>query len=653
MYSYNFFLYVFFICIPFVFLDAQSTATQRTDSSGIYRLSEVIVSANRYPTPSYEIASSISVIDSLQIAQSNGTDFLDLIKNQYGLYIAQSGGPGQLAQMYMRGATPDQILVEVNGVKMNMPDDVNNSYDFSMIPLDNIQRIEILRGPQSTLYGSDAMAGVINIITRKGNSSSKYFLNLEGGSLNTYKGLFGISGRYGLAEYSLTLSKAKSQGISAADANLPGNAEPDGYQKYNISSSVGLNLSDILNLKFFAIFNKSNIDLDQFGGAYGDDPTYIYKHEQGAYRAEANINAFNNKWKQKLGFSYMRNLRTYNYDSTINNPASSSSSYQGNSYQVDWQNNLRLLPNHLVTFGIEANSQSMSSIYFYNSSFYEASVSDFPKQSLNTVSVYLQDQLNFGNVSFTTGGIRYDRKGKFGSDFTFRITQAYLIKNTDTKIKATYGTGFKAPSLYDLYDPNYGNPNLKSERSTGWEAGFEQYILDYKILLGADYFYNNISNLFGYDNNYKTINIEKVLTNGVEVYVKAYISNSLNLDANYTYTNVIDKTPNETIKNISYLLRRPKHSASLKMNYNFTKQASISYYINFVGSRYDEDFSFYPAEKVELANYTLMNLAASYQLTNFLRIYGTIKNITNKRYEEVFGYGTSGRTGYLGIKLNL
>jgi vitamin B12 transporter len=647
MLTYKFFLCFFLISFPTVFLFSQNATTQKTDSSGIYKLSEVVVTATKTKTQELEVASSISVIDSSQIAQSNGADFLDLIKNQYGLSISQSGGPGQLAQIYLRGAAPDQVLVEVNGVKMNMPDDVNNSYDFSTIPLDNIKRIEILRGPQSTLYGSDAMAGVINIITKKGSGRSNYFLNLEGGSFNTYKGLFGVNGSYGKANYSFTLSKVKSQGISAADVSFPGNTEPDGYDKYNISSQFGLNFTKNINLDFSAIFDKGDIDLDSAGGAYGDDPTYINKHEQGAYKAEVNINDFDNKWEQKIGFSFMRNLRTYNNDSTLYNPFSSSSSYQGNSYEIDWQNNLKLIPNHLVTFGLEANKQSMSS-----TSLYGTSVSDFPWQSLNTISAYLQDQLNVANASFTTGGIRYDKQTKFGSDFTFRITQAYLIKNTGTKIKATYGTGFKAPSLFDLYDPNYGNPNLKSERSAGWEIGLEQYLFDYDVLVGANYFDNNFSNLFGYDNNYRTININKAATNGIEVYLTANINNSLDLNANYTYTNTEDKTPNETSTNLASIIRRPKNSASLKLNYNFINQADISFDINYAGDRYDEDFSFYPAEKVKLANYTLLDLSASYKFTNYLQVYGIIKNITDKKYEEVYGYGTLGRNGYLGIKLN-
>src|SRR3990172_4274450 len=195
---------------------SQENIIQKTDTTGMYRLRDVMVTATKTQTPQLDVASSVSVIDSIQIARSNGATFLDLMQNQYGLVISQSGGPGQLAQIYLRGSSASHVLVEVDGVKMNMPDYVNNSYDFSFVPLDNIQRIEILRGPQSTLYGSDAMAGVINIITQKGGNQPNYFINLEGGSLNTYKGLIGFNGSYGNTGYSLALSKIKSEGISSS-----------------------------------------------------------------------------------------------------------------------------------------------------------------------------------------------------------------------------------------------------------------------------------------------------------------------------------------------------------------------------------------------------------------------------------------------------
>ena len=176
----------------------------QSDSVRTYSLTDVVVTATRTETSTLEIASSISVIDSADIANTNGIDLTGLLKGQYGLTMSQSGGPGQLSQVLVRGANPEHILVEIDGVKINQPDDVNNSTDFSYISLDDVQRIEILRGPQSTLYGSDAMSGVINIITKKGRGKPSYFLDLEGGSFGTYKALLGTNGNHNNINYSFT-----------------------------------------------------------------------------------------------------------------------------------------------------------------------------------------------------------------------------------------------------------------------------------------------------------------------------------------------------------------------------------------------------------------------------------------------------------------
>jgi vitamin B12 transporter len=534
---------------------------------------------------------------------------------------------------------------------MNMLDDPSSTYDFSSLPLDNIEKIEILRGPQSTLYGSDAMAGIINIITKKGNGKPSYLLDLEGGSLNTIKGLAGTSGSYGQADFSVTFSKTKSDGISEADASF-GNTEPDGYDDYNISSRLGWTINPDIKLNAYAQFNSGKIDLDQHAGFYGDDPTYLYYHQQGAYKAEANIAALQGLWQQSISFSFMRDLRRFSYDITLNNPESSRSFYQGNLYQFDWQNNLNVLPSQLLTFGASASKQNSSSADSYMPSEYAIYNSAFTKKEMNTFSGYLQDQIKLSNSIFTTAGIRYDNYSSIGSVVTYRITQAYLIEKTGTKLKAVFGTGFKAPSLFDLYDPNYGNPDLKSEKSIGWEAGFEQYVFNYDILFGVTYFGNSYTDLIGYDSNYRSINIDKAKSYGIESYLTADFNKVLRVNASYTYTNTADKTPGSPDENLS-LIRRPKNSASLKVNYNFSNKANANFDVVYVGERDDKNYSFYPAERLKLGAYTLVSFSASYQLLENIQIYGRIENALDKKYEDVYGFGTAGRTGYVGLKLNI
>ncbi|MFO7447023.1 MAG: TonB-dependent receptor [Ignavibacteriaceae bacterium] len=632
-----------FLLLYFLSFLISTNSFSQTDSVKTYNLSDIVVTATRTETSLLEVASSISIIDSAEIAHSAGISLFGLLKGEYGLTTSQSGGPGQLAQVYLRGADPEHVLVNIDGVKANQPDDVNNSYDFSYISTDNIERIEILRGPQSTLYGSDAMAGVINIITKKGSGTPKYSLNLEGGSLNTYKGMLGTSGGTKVLNYSLTLSRAQSDGISVA-SERSGNFEKDGYEDYNISTRLGWDINQNTKLNFIARFKKGEKDLDQFGGMFGDDSTYVHNHEQGIYRAEAEYRTDDKVFEQKIGFSFLRNLRKYDYSPSLFNPYYSKAFYSGNSYQLDFQSNFRGVRNNIITFGVDLNKQARIS-----AATYDETDSFYPKKEINTVSVYLQDQISIAGASFTTLGIRYDKYGDIPA-FTFRIAQAYFIEKTGTKLKAVYGTAFKAPSLFNLYDPAYGNPDLENERNKGWEVGVEQYLFDYRMQAGVNYFSYKFSNMFGYDENFRTININSAEINGAELFLTSHISNSFTVNANYTYTDAKDKS--SAGENLP-LIRRPEHSASLKINYSFIENITVNLNIQYVGVREDQDFSTFPSSRIELTDYTLVGLAAAYSITKFLQVYGRVENLLDKKYEEVLGYGTTGLTAYTGIRLNI
>ncbi|MGA7836910.1 MAG: TonB-dependent receptor, partial [Ignavibacteriaceae bacterium] len=515
----------FFISLVFLiyFIPISVLAQDKSDSLSTYELSDVVVTATKTSTPAYELASSFSVIDSAQIKNSLKTSIYQLLQTQTGVSISQQGAPGAFTQVYLRGADPSQTQVLLDGSSLNMANDPSNTYDFADLSTDNIERIEIIRGPQSTLYGSNALAGVINIITKKGRGKPKFSLSTEGGSYNTYKGALGLSGSLEKFNYSLSLSKFKTDGFSSADEKF-GNTEKDGTENYNTSTRIGYELSNSFNLSFFGRFTKANTDFDQTGGKFGDDPTYKYNLEEGVYRLEGNLKLLDGKWIQKFGASFSRNLRKYKFDVSPNNPAESRSNYDGKRIKFDWQNNLTLYKNNILTFGIESENELANSSYYYSSHVTTSSPlpntfeSVFPEKSARTTGVYLEDQLNIDKSFFASIGARYDHHEKFGSVVTFRIAPAYVFWSTGTKIKATYGTGFKAPSLFYLYDPAYGNPDLSPEKSKGWDAGIEQYLFGYKLTAGVTYFHNSFTDLFGFDSNFKTININKSETKGVEVY---------------------------------------------------------------------------------------------------------------------------------------
>lgn len=627
----------------------QNNIIQKTDTAGFYKLNDVVITATRTKANTIELANSISVIDSTQISNSNANNVFDLLKNETGISFTRQGGTGTLSNIYLRGANSSHTLVLIDGVEVNLTNDPSGVYDFSALPIDNIDRIEVLRGPQSTLYGSDALAGVINIITKKGNGAPKFSLLAEGGTYNTYKTQLGLTGSVQKLNYSVALSRTGSDGFSNASEKY-GNKEKDGYTFNNLSSILGYNISENTEVNFYTRFTKSKSDYDQFGGAYGDDPTYVFNQEEFSVRGEGKLKLLDGNWNQKIGLSFIRNVRKYSYDTSSASIYYSHSLYDGRKYKLDWQNDFALDKNNLLTAGLEYESEETSSEYYaFNYLLLPDYASIFPKKDSRTLGVYIQDNFQAGKRFFSTAGIRLDNHNQFGSQITYRVAPAFMIWETDTKFKATAGTGFKSPSLFYLYDPIYGNKNLNPEKSIGFDFGIEQYLFKQGISLGATYFYNKFTDMFGFDYlTFKTININKAVTKGAEIYLHAKPFDQLELKVNYTYTDAKDMSPNSSDYG-KKLLRRPESKLGFYTSYSFMPKANINAEVIWVGVREDIDFSTF--QRVDLKSYVLINLAAHYDVLKFLRLNFRVENLLDTDYEEVFGYGTAGLSFYGGIKL--
>ncbi len=586
---------------------AQENLVQKTDTAGVYLLSNVVVTATKTNSSMLELANSITIIDSFEIANRNKINVFNLLQSEYGLSSIQFGPAGGLSTISIRGANAGQTLILIDGIEMNLTSESSNLFDFANLPVDGISRIEVLRGPQSTLYGSDAMAGVVNIITKKGSGKPTLTLSGEGGSYNSFKGALGFTGSFGNLSYNLSFGRTQSNGFSAAGKKY-GNTENDGYSGNNFSSRIGYDFNSESGINFFLKYLKAETDLDQGGGEFKDDPTYKYNLEETGIRTEGFIDLFDGLWELKLGGSYIRNVRKYNYDSTLFNPSSSNSFYDGRKYKLDLQNNFNLPANNIITFGIETEIEQATTMFYSLSAFgpYESLL---PKSEVTTTGVYLQDQVKFATNFFVTGGVRYDHHNKFGGAFTYRIAPAYIFWQTGTKLKATVGTSFKAPSIFYLFDPFFGNENLNPEKSFGWDVGIEQFFLADRVSIGLTYFNNDYKDLIGLDENFKSFNIDKVRTDGVEFFFSTNPAKKLYLKAVYTYTNAKNKSENSTDFN-QMLLRRPKTKIAYLLNYSFNENTNANLEIIYVSERDDKDFSSFPAIKVKLDAYTLVNVAA-------------------------------------------
>jgi vitamin B12 transporter len=328
-------------------------ATSDKPNGNQYQLDELVVTATKVETPAKEVGSSITVITKRQIEEQQQSTVLDVLRSVPSLDIVQSGGLGRTTSVFIRGADSEHTLVLIDGVEMNDPISAGRSFDFANLTTDNIDRIEILRGPQSTLYGSDAIGGVINIITKTGEGKPDGFFSVEGGSLKSFREAGGFYGGNKRIRYSLGFSRQDTDGISAAGEKY-GNTEKDGYGNTSVSGKLGITPAHNLNVDVIFRRIDAKADLDNNGGIGGDDPNSTTSSTEHYFRTQARLLLFHNIWDQKIGFSLTNNSRAYKNDVDAAHPNDSNqSSYDGNIYKFDWQNNFNIHRTNILTAGLE------------------------------------------------------------------------------------------------------------------------------------------------------------------------------------------------------------------------------------------------------------------------------------------------------------
>jgi vitamin B12 transporter len=606
----------------------------------------IVVTATRTQQPKLELGSSTTLIPFQQLKKAGKTTVVEALAAVPGLDVVQNGGVGKTADVFIRGANSEHTLVMVDGIEVNDPMSPGRTFDFAHLGLDNIDRIEIVRGPQGTLYGSDAMGGVINIITKKGEGKPGFYLSAEAGSYSSFRESAGVSGGTKTVNYSFAVSRFDSKGFSAS-AEKYGNTEKDGYGNTSFSGRLGFKPAENLDIYFIGRYTDMSSDLDNFEGLGGDDPNYVMDSQQFLFAANAVLSLMKGKWEQRLGMSYNNIRRDLNNDIDDLHPLDSSTGvYKGKIFKVDWQHNIYVFPANTLTAGIEYEREEGESQYSWES-MWGPGQSLFPGESARTTGIYLQDNIKIKDSFFMTLGVRFDDHSRFGTETTYRVAPAVLLKS-GTKIKATYGTGFKAPSLYQLFAPAtdwgpLGNENLEPEKSKGWDVGIEQYLFADRLTLSVTYFRNDFADLILYDWMLGYINVNEAETKGYEVFMSARPVNGFTIRGSYTYTDATDKETGEQ------LLRRPKHKANLGVNLRLFKKANVNLNLIYVGKRFD---LFPVPTRTEADAYTLFNLAASYRLTKNIEIFGRIDNLLDEEYEAVLGYGTAGRSAYIGFRVS-
>ncbi len=604
-------------------------------------LPNMVVTATRTETPEDEVGSAITVITAKDIADKNINNVADALRTVPGLDVVRSGSLGQQTSVFLRGANSNHTLVLVDGVEMNDPSSPTGAFDFAFLQADNIERIEVVRGAASAAFGSDAIGGVINVITKKGAGKVKLSGVAEGGSYGTWKTGGNISGGTERVNYSFDASRLETAGFSAADKNL-GNSMPNGYKNTNLSGRAGFKVNDALDFGTTLRYGEGKSSLDNGGGKGADDPNSYGRFNELFTRGFGHLKLFEGFWEQTVGVAYSRTDRNnVNGVDPVNN-FSSAATNLGQKVKLDYQNIFHVHKSNTVMLGVEEEVDSLSSSAssYYPAWSYSSSAS-IPLKTMNTLGFYLQDQIKLFDRSFTTLGVRYDDNNRFGGHETWRANELYTIKETGTRFKGSYGTGFKAPTLNQMYDTIYGtgNVNLKPETSRSWDVGVEQDLFKKVSTLGISYFETAFNNLIQANSPfYVNQNVSKAKTNGIESFAEVRPMTDLTLRATYTYQQA------QNLDTGNQLLRRPRDKASFDTDYRFLEKAHFHVNVLMVGKKADYAST--------VAGYAMLNFSGSYDVHKYVQLFARIDNVLNKQYEEVYGYGTSGVAGYGGVKVS-
>lgn len=631
-------------------LAASAVCAQTTLNNPVV-LPQVTVSATGIPTPIEQVGSSVTVVTAADIERDQRRTVPDILNNIPGVFVVQSGGPGAQSAIFMRGTNSQHVKVLIDGIDASDASTPNGAIDLAHVTAFDIERVEVLRGPQGGLYGANAIGGVISITTKKGSGPAKARAVVEGGSLGTFNQSAAVSGATSNIDYAFNVTHLRSTNIRVTPSYVlaPGtSANPNSYDNMTYSSRLGAKLSDNLAVNLTGRYTDakllySNDDFSLFPSSpFATRSDYGNKSYLG--RAEAVWSLFDGRLENTFGFNITDFKRT-NQDPNGTPP----SRYDSTRTKFDWRGKFNVLPGHTIVAGLEREDEKSHTST--QGTFPVAGLLSYDAKTGNQAG-YLELQSQFAERLFLVANIRTDDNDQFGNHTTWRVAPAVIVPYTETRLKASYGTGFKAPTLFELYgvgDFGYiGNPSLKPETSTGYDFGFEQPLFNGRVKFGATYFNNDITNLinnvFFPANTY--VNVGRARTYGAETFVEAQVSEYFRVRADYTQTIAKNEITGQE------LVRRPRDKIGVLATWTPTDALSFSTNIIYVGPYKDFDRAGLLFTPESTPGYMVVNLAANYVVNPRLTIFGRVDNLFNKQYENPTGWLQPGAGVFGGVKVS-
>lgn len=611
---------------------APNIVVSQQDSLRTTQLSEVVISASKFPKSKNETGKVLTVIDADELNRAGGKDLAQVLNEQVGLAInGANSNAGKDKSVYLRGAKSEYTLILVDGIPLTDPSSVTGgAYDLRLLSLNQVERIEIMKGSQSTLYGSDAIAGVINIITK--SQSEKPIQvngNLAYGTYNTLQASVDVSGNIKAVNYRVGYSRLSTVGVSEAKETGAVTFDKDGSEQNAFTANFNVEALKNLSVKPFVRYSEFKGKFDT--GAFTDDELNRY---------EGDLLSAGSLVSYKLKNGSLQGQYSFNETNRMFDGAFGPSNYIGKFNHTEFFGDYQITKCIRLLGGLSQQHYQMLD---------NTAIEVDP--SITIFSPYASLTGMWKNFSVEVGS-RYNQHSRFGDVITNSVNPVYKVGKH--KIFANLSSGFKAPSLYQLYGMYGANPDLKPERSQSFELGASGLIVHNMIEWRAVYFNRTINDVIVYSNSINK-NLDKQGDQGLEIETTIHAGKWVTVRAWYTYVTgqVTTNTANgdTTFNN---LIRRPKHSAGLNVSYRTTNKLQFSTYMQAIGKRTDLffDMTTFTNQSANLKAYLLLDLSAQYQATKNFSFYASVRNALNAQYEEVYGYNTLGITGTTGLQIN-
>ncbi len=587
---------------------------------------DIVVTASGFEQPRSETGQAISVIDEERLQELQATSITDALRTLPGVTAVTRGSVGSQSAVFLRGGNGSQTLVLVDGVRINDPSSPNAAFDFGALLTGNIGRVEVLRGPNSIIWGSQAIGGVINVQSIAPTEAFTARVGAEYGYADSIKASANLSGTSGMFEGSVGGAYYRTDGISA----LTGGTEKDGYENTSANGRLKVNLASNFALDFRGYYNRSTIEYDSPFGA-GANALPISKNRQFVGYGGANFDLADGRFRNRVSYG-RTDITRIGSDPVVF--SFNNFDVKGTIDRFEYHGAFDVADAATIVFGAE-HERTFASTSF------EGAPADIARNKVS--SGFGQLILRPVTGLTLTGGVRYDDYSDYGGQTTFGGNAAYTPNGGNTVLRATYAEGFRAPTLSEGQPP-FGNPDLKPETARNFDLGVEHKFLDGKAQVFATY-YNRRSNdqiAFSFV-TFQSENIGRVKTTGVELGFALQPTGRLSIQANYTLTNAINRSAGASFGNRLEL--RPQHSGSLTLDWQTPWKVKLGTTLLLTGDSFDN-----AANTVRLDGYALANVRAAFPVTEAIELYGRVDNVFDTDYIVVDRYNTYGRNAHVGVR---